>query len=285
MIRSFVQNILRRVKDPMNFGRFDVNLTNLSWDALEILGDTPLEQAASLCEHSMSVMLFLGSGLSQESGLATFRGEADGLYTEEVLHLTHRDTFQTDPAGQLAWHRQWVEQINKAKPNRGHHALARMMAKSQARYTIVTQNVDALLEQALRSHQLSHEVHHVHGDLMATTGHTSSCPSGATSWLNTDKCDQCKQWLRPDVVWFGEELNAQRMTLLRQAAMQCDVCLLIGTSGVVYPAAAIPELAKESGARLIEINTHPTLLTSQCDVVIRDQAGPALSLLDAMLRH
>lgn len=268
----------------MQFGSFDVDTRHLSWDGLDVIGETPLEQAASLCERSMSTLFFLGSGLSQESGLATFRGERGGVYTEDVMHFTHSETFRKDPASQLAWHRQWLARIEQARPNKGHHALARMIGSSRASHIIVTQNVDTLLEQSLQAHRLPHTVHHIHGDLHQTRGHARDCPSGL-SWKDADRCGHCDQWLRPDVVWFGEELDAQQVEQIRLAAMRCDVCVLVGTSGVVYPAAALPELAQASGARLIEINTHETLMTSKCDVVIRDMAGPALTLLESLCAH
>ena len=89
--------------------------------------------------------------------------------------------------------------------------------------------------------------------------------------------------MRPDVIWFGEALDERMMTELTHLAKTCDVCILVGTSGVVYPAAALPEVARHSGARLIEINLHETMLSPLCDVIIREKAGEALSLIESKL--
>lgn len=267
----------------MGFGDFKVDLSGLDVDGLAILGDTPVAQAASLLDRSHRTIIFMGSGLSEESGLSTFRGKF-GIYDEELVEVTKASTFQTRPDWQLDWHQKWKELIDMASPNAAHYAIARMIQRG-GHYEMVTQNVDKLLELACKQMHTTCEVMHLHGCLDRTKGHAADCV-GNQSWTQHRHCPKCHQRLRPDVVWFGEPLDPEMTQSVLKSAMVSDVCLIVGTSGLVQPAASLPELAKHHGARLIEINPNETMLSEHCDVVIRESAGYALPMIEAaMQRH
>ncbi len=278
-----LRRALKRARDPLGFGATDLTLEPFTLDGLEVSEGEPLEQTARLLCQARRVLVFAGSGLSAESGIATFRDTTQGLYNDEMLQrVTHASSFETDRAWQLSWHERWREHIAATAPNAGHHALATLTRRGG--YTLVTQNVDTLLEQALRAARLSQEVLHLHGTLQRGRCHACGAIDEAQDWASAQaRCQVCGGPLRPDVIWFGERLAAQVHEAAREAARGCDVCLLLGTSGVVYPAAMLPEEAQRAGARLIEINPNPSALTEACDVVWRAPTGEALPQLLARL--
>lgn len=270
--------------DPLGMSQFDVIIEDVGLGALPLIGHTPIEQAASLLARAHSVLIFMGSGFSEESGLSTFRAKDTGLYQQDLIRVTHAETFEEEADWQLTWHERWLEEILKAKPNPGHHVVARLAQRQ--RITLATQNVDLLLEHALQGCAKHPPVHHVHGRLDKTRCHDHRCDLSGydVDWRMERTCPVCGGRLRPDVIWFGEQLPQETLELIAQAAMSAEVCVLIGTSGLVYPAAALPELAKRSGARLIEINPHESSLSDLCDVAIRERSSIALQAIEAQLR-
>lgn len=284
MARRLVSRVIARLQDPLGMSHFDVVIDDLGMGQLPILGESPLEQAASLLARAHSVLIFMGSGLSEESGLSTFRDKGTGLYQEDLVRVTHAQTFEEDAAWQLHWHAKWFEKVDAAQPNAAHFAMARMAQRP--RVTLATQNVDLLLERALERQRSHPPVYHLHGRLDQTRCHDKGCDLSAyphLDWRQSLPCPVCGGRLRPDVVWFGEQLPSAIMAKASEAALSAEVCLLVGTSGLVYPATTLPELAKRAGARLIEINPHHTSLSEHCDVIIRSRASGALEAIEALL--
>lgn len=253
----------------------------------ELPGDTPLEQAAYALARADRVVVFVGSGLSAESGIATFRdkggaydsprGEegAPTQHDESLWAVTQASTFDTRAAWQLQWHQRWRAKMEAAAPNAGHHALAAM---SGPQWLVATQNVDMLLERAAEAEGRALPIVHLHGDIETTRCHDCHTPTAARfdDWTALPPCPACGGRLRPGVVWFGEPLPEGYMARVNEAARMAQVCLIVGTSGVVYPAASIPETAARYGAHLIEINPEDTALSPHCDVRLR---APAAQLL------
>lgn len=250
-----------------------------------IEGDTPIEQAAFLLQHTHRVLVFLGSGFSADSGIATFRAkDARSYKSEDYVEMTRAQTFEESPAKQLAWHQRWRDEILDATPHEGQRALLRLTRGKQ--YLFVTQNVDHLLERAAHEDDIELDVIHLHGELTRVKchdcGHEFEAPE--FDFIAPRSCEVCGGRLRPAVVWFGEAPDAQHMERAKMFARQAEVCVLIGASAVVYPAAAIPEIAKASGARLIEINPNQTPVTQHCDVVIQQGARETLIAIEAQLK-
>jgi NAD-dependent deacetylase len=222
-----------------------------------------------------SLAVLTGSGISAESGVPTFRGE-DGLWRnfrpEELATLA---AFRRDPA--LVW--QWYEWrrglIGNSQPNAAHYTLVKM-EQAIPQFTLITQNVDGL-------HRLagSRRVVELHGNIWRVR-----CTREGTVTERWDhplpevplRCE-CSALLRPDVVWFGESLPSEALQSAFDAARSCQVMLVVGTSGVVEPAASLPWEAKGCGARVVEINVEATPISRYADESILGPAAVELSQL------
>jgi NAD-dependent deacetylase len=199
----------------------------------------------------MRIVVLSGAGLSAESGLGTFR-DRDGLWTRyDLREVATPEGFAADPALVHAFYDARRANMAGAAPNAAHHALARLSARPGV--TLVTQNVDDLLERAG-----ARGVIHMHGELSRALchgcGHRWDAPPAMAP---ADPCPACAApATRPDVVWFGEMPYHMEAIEARLAA--CDLFVSIGTSGEVYPAAGFVEAAREAGARTLELNLEPS---------------------------
>lgn len=239
-----------------------------------------LSDVVRLVQQARAVVALTGAGISAESGVPTFRG-AGGLWrTFRAGDLATPEAFARDP--QLVW--EWYcwrrEKIAAARPNPGHVALAKLERRLSA-FTLLTQNVDGLHREAG-----SRAIIELHGNLWRAR--CSAEPDrviedrGTRAPAEPPRC-ACGALLRPDVVWFGESLDPDNVERALAAVRACDVLLVIGTSAIVYPVAAFPSLARQAGARIVEINVADTPLTPQADVVIRGPAGSVLPELERAL--
>ena len=237
-----------------------------------------LEQAARLVAESRVAIASTGAGMSRESGIRTFRDAQDGLWAQyDPEQLATRQGFAADPARVWGWYNYRRGLINRAEPHSGHYALARL-EQLVPHFVVITQNIDGLHHRAGTS-----EVLELHGNI-----HRFKCfehdhpveveiPVGnADGSLEPPKCEQCGSPIRPDVVWFGETLPPEVHQRAEALAAECDVMLVVGTSGFVYPAAALPMVARANGATVIEINTSRSELTSAVDLFCEGEAGRVL---------
>ncbi len=230
-------------------------------------------------QEARHVVALTGAGISAESGIPTFREAQTGLWARyDPQALASPEALARNPGLVWAWYTWRRNLVRQATPNPGHRALA-AMERLVPRFTLITQNVDGLHQQAG-----SREVIELHGNIMRTV-----CAANrhlVTAWEpppegEAPRCPQCGSVLRPDVVFFGESLPLHALEAAHHAAQTADVMLVIGTSGVVYPAAALPGLAKEHGAWIVEINPQPTPLSSLANVALRAPAGEILPLMVA----
>ncbi len=242
--------------------------------------DDTIRAIAESFESAREVLVFAGSGLSAESGVPTFRGE-DGLFSDEaIVELARAGILEREPKRALEWYEKGRRRIREVEPNPGHYALARL--SQTADYTVATQNVDGLLERAADAESVELPVHHLHGSLDRIC--CRECGAEADASLDLSEmptCEACGGLLRPDIVLFGELLPDEAFDASARAAASADVCLLLGTSGLVYPAAGLPERAAEAGAELIEINPNPTELSERCDTIVRGKTGETLPAIEA----
>ena len=250
-----------------------------------------MDQARKLVRTARRILILTGAGVSAESGVPTFRG-SDGLWRKHrPEQLATPQAFQSDPRLVWEWYGWRRELVGACRPNAAHAAIASLtLANEDAR--LVTQNVDGLHELALEeaaaqgpSPGMSIDRAapiRLHGSLFRTrcTGcndRTSDRhPVDAQSENSLPKCRKCAALLRPDVVWFGEALDPDILRNSMQAAERADVCLVVGTSALVHPAASLPLLTKQSGGVVVEVNTEPTPLTEIAALSIRGQAGQIL---------
>lgn len=247
----------------------------------------PPELIAAL-QQARQVVVFTGAGVSAESGIPTFRDALTGLWQRfDAEDLATPDAFRRDKELVWGWYEWRRMQVLRAQPNPAHMAIARL-AQLVPRLTVVTQNVDDLHERAG-----STEVLHLHGSLHAprcfACGRAHLLPLGIPEEpeggrrLSPPLCQHCGGAIRPGVVWFGEGLPQQVLDAAFAAAGACDLLLAIGTSGLVQPAARIPWLAKQAGAKVVQINPTATALDDECTWSLRGAAGAVMpSLLSGL---
>ncbi len=239
----------------------------------------PIERAAAELADEPSVLVCAGSGLSAESGVPTFRGD-DGMFRDpDIARLTHVQTFASDRKEMMRWYQERREKLDTLQPNPGHLALIELCRTGD--YTIATQNVDHLLEAAADEVGYRPPIHHLHGSLLVVRCHKcgNAFEDLSLDLVKLPTCERCGGPLRPGVVWFGESLPADALQKSAEAAERADVCIVVGTSGLVHPAASLPQIADQRGATLIEINPNPTELSDICDIVIRGKSGEVLPAL------
>jgi NAD-dependent deacetylase len=220
-----------------------------------------------------NVTVLTGAGVSAESGVPTFRDAQTGLWANfKPEELATPRAFQRNPRLVWEWYEWQRKLVANAKPNPAHIALAEM-ERLFMRFHLITQNVDGLHQRAG-----SRNVIELHGNIMRTKCSVEN--TIVPRWQDTGdvppKCPACGGLLRPDVVWFEEPMPEEEMQLAMTASTHCDVFLSIGTSTVVYPAAALPSEALRSGATVLEINPHPTPFTAQAQFVLAGAAGVVL---------
>lgn len=236
-----------------------------------IFSDTLLSTLAS----AKAVVAFTGAGISAESGVPTFRGN-DGVWTKfKPEELANLNAFMRNPELVWEWYSARKKVIADVKPNPGHYALAEM-EKHFPSFTVITQNIDNLHRRAG-----SKNIFELHGNI--ERNYCMKCGKRFTneyvlSGKNIPRCE-CGGLIRPDVVWFGEMLPDDQWEGAESACRSADVLLSIGTSGVVYPAAALPLEAKRNGAFILEINPEPTLLTEIADEFLQGKSGEILPKL------
>ncbi len=218
------------------------------------------------------VVVFTGAGVSADSGIPTFRG-AGGLWRNfRAEDLATPEAFERDPALVWEWYEWRRELIRKAEPNAAHWAIARL---PQA--VVVTQNVDSL-----HARGGADDVLELHGNIFRVrcvregTKHVREAPFAALP----PRCD-CGALLRPDVVWFGEMLPDDAVARAVSVIRAADLLLVIGTSGVVYPAAGFVSLHRGLS---IEINPEASGVSSACTHAVAARAAEATpQIIDAIL--
>jgi len=216
----------------------------------------------------LKIVSVVGSGLSKGSGMPTFRGK-DGLWRNyNAQDLATLQAFRKDPHLVWNWYKWRMRVLLSAQTNAGHQTLVKLEEKC-ANLGIITQNVDGLNEIAGNDPS---RIVEIHGRIRYAR--CMSCDY-ITRWDTEEniiedgpipKCPNCPNtFLRPDVVWFGEQLDHNDLYKATDWIDQCNLMLVIGTSGTVYPVASFPQIAKNQGKIVIEFNIEPTPLTSICD--------------------
>ena len=241
----------------------------------EIKLDDLIRKAAGDLTTGKYVIALTGAGISVESGIPPFRGKGGVWEKIDPMEYAHIDAFMNDPA--KVWDvliRGMKDVVDQALPNDAHKGLARLQELGIIK-TIITQNVDGLHQAAG-----STDVIEFHGNF-AWQRCMDCSRKYQTSQVDISEVPprcSCGGILRPDAVFFGEIIPPEAMRRSRQAAADCDLMLVVGTSAVVQPAALMPVFAKEAGAKIVEINPEKTPLTGQIsDYLIRGNAGEVMN--------
>jgi NAD-dependent deacetylase len=235
-----------------------------------------LAALAERVRQSKNLLVLTGAGMSAESGVPTFREAQSGLWARfSPEELATPEAFAANPERVMDWYRWRRNLVAKAQPNAGHRAVAALQRRREG-VDVVTQNVDGLHQRAG-----STDVVELHGRLSHLR-----CVRCAQSlpWPGDDPGgllahDGCGGRLRPDIVWFGEALPTTAWGMAEFHAQAADVVLVVGTSGLVHPAAALPGIAQRAGAYVIEVNPQRTPLSPECDACVAATAGEALPVL------
>jgi len=253
---------------------------------------TGLAQVRGWLADAPRVAVLTGAGVSAESGVPTFRDAQQGLWAQfDPQQLATEIGFRADPGLVWDWYRSRREAIAKVEPNAGHRALAAFAQAHPGRLTLITQNVDGLHQRAgspdvLALHGQIFEDHWLGGpgpDCSQPHPQGVACEPAALAHGHPPCCKVCGRLVRPGVVWFGESLPEAPLRSAEQAALACDVMLVVGTAGAVYPAAGLVFTAKEARARVVVLNPHPTELDALGDVLLRCTAAQGLpALLDGL---
>ena len=228
------------------------------------------ESVADKLRKSEKIVFVTGAGISQESGIPTFRGK-DGLWRKyDAMKLATIDAFYEDPKLVWEWYEERRQNILAAKPNPGHLAIAELEKHKEVK--VLTQNVDGLHQRAG-----SKLVYELHGSIITIRCTVCSFKDNITSGFpELPPLCKCGNILRPDVVWFGEPLPQDVWQDAMLEASSCDVMVVVGTSLVVSPANLLPVYAKQNGASIIEVNPEETPMTPSMDLSIRSSAAKAL---------
>lgn len=245
-------------------------------------------RARSLIRDAEHVVALTGAGVSAESGVPTFRG-ADGLWKQwRAEDLATPGAFARDARLVWEWYGWRRSVVMQCAPNAAHHALAAASAR-HIMFRVVTQNVDGLHTEAWRSSDASaSRPIELHGSLFRIR--CSCCGEvrddreaiDATSLETLPHCARCRAIMRPDIVWFGEALDPTVLDEAVRLASAADVCLVIGTSALVHPAAGLADLTRRAGGSVIEINIADTPLTDGATVALR---GPAAAIVPELLEE
>lgn len=257
-------------------------------NALDLPRET-IEAVARVIRTSKRPVVLTGAGVSKESGIPTFRDALEGLWAQyDPTELATPRGFQSNPKRVWDWYQYRRELLAEARPNPGHYALAELDTLLGKPVPVITQNIDGLHQQAG-----SADVLPVHGDIRKDKCF-ANCQGNPTyvdimtlEWdpdNGPPQCPHCGAYVRPDVVWYEENLPPaliQRAVLL---ARTCDVMLVIGTSGATYPVAHLPVDAYRRDATVIEINPDMTPISAAATHILRGPSGQVLPLVVAAIK-
>jgi NAD-dependent deacetylase len=245
---------------------------------LTIQQDSVSERVRRRFHDAESLVVLTGAGVSAESGVPTFRGGGKTAVWKGMPFeiISSAGMLERDLAAVWDWFNYRRTRLQELKPNPAHAAIAAWQHQF-SEFSLVTQNIDNLHHEAG-----SRDVIELHGNIWRARCFDCGARHNVRE-LKFDhgvpSCFECGGHLRPDVVLFGEMLPPGAFERAADAAHRCELCLVVGTSAVVYPAASIPEIAKASGAFVVEVNPERRPLSELCDEVLTGKAGEILPSL------
>ncbi len=225
------------------------------------------------------IVFVTGAGISQESGIPTFRGN-DGLWrNHDAMKLATIDAFYENPKLVWEWYNERRSNIFAASPNQGHKAIAEL--EKYVEVVVLTQNIDGLHQKAGSSNVLE-----LHGSIVEIKCTVCDFKNEiVTEFSEIPPLCKCGNILRPNVVWFGESLPQDIWQKAMILSSQCDLMVVAGTSLVVSPANTLPIYAKQNNAILIEINPEQTEMSSEMNLVLRETSAKTLPELVLMYKN
>jgi NAD-dependent protein deacetylase/lipoamidase len=242
----------------------------------EVVNPLISDQLRDRFNSAKNVLVLTGAGVSAESGVPTFRGGGNSAVWKGMPFdvISSASMVKRDLPAVWDWFDYRRNLLRPLKPNPGHLEIARWQERFE-QCSLVTQNIDGLHQKAG-----SRDVIELHGSIWR-----SRCVACRAQFEivpdeeRVDICVDCGDRLRPDVVLFGEMLPPGAFELAVDRAAECELCFVVGTSAIVYPAAGLPEIARAAGAYVCEVNPERTPLSDVCDEVLTGKAGKILPLL------
>lgn len=236
------------------------------------------EPVTKKLKEAQKIVFVTGAGISQESGIPTFRGK-DGLWRNyDAMKLATIDAFYENPELVWEWYNERRRNIFSAEPNLGHKAIAEL--ENFVEVVILTQNIDGLHQRAG-----STKVLELHGSIIEIKCTVCKFKNKIlTEFTNIPPLCKCGNILRPNVVWFGEPLPQDIWKEAMIHASKCDVMVIVGTSLVVSPANTLPLYAKQSNAFLVELNPEETMMSHEMDLSVKSTSVVALPKLVSIFK-
>ena len=245
---------------------------------------TVIEQAVDVLQKAKKVVFFTGAGISADSGIPTYGEKLSGVWAGyDPRDLETAKAFRENSALVWGWYLWRRLRVAQAEPNAAHLAVARM-ADSQRQVSVITQNIDDLHERAG-----SLDVVHLHGSLVmpkcfachrsAVAPPDQSAVPDNGALIEPPRCLRCNGKMRPAVVWYGEHLPPQAWKAAVLLVKDCDLLISVGTSGIVMPAAGLPDLALASGASVIHVNKADVAMGEQKEFMLVGAAAEVLPML------
>ena len=245
---------------------------------------TVIEQAADVLQKARKVVFFTGAGISADSGIPTYREKLSGIWAGlDPRDLETAKAFRENPALVWGWYLWRRLRVAQAEPNAAHIAIPRM-AHPLRQVSVITQNIDDLHERAG-----SLNVVHVHGSLAMPKCFACHRPGAVSpdqsavleegALIEPPRCQRCNGRMRPAVVWYGEDLPHQAWKTAVLLVKDCDLMVSVGTSGIVMPAAGLPDLALASGASVIHVNKADVAMGDQKELMLIGSAAEVLPML------
>jgi len=251
--------------------------------------DDHIAQGAALVRDAKKILIFSGAGLSTESGIPDFRSPGGVWDKYDPSDFYFQNFIASEEAREKYWimSTEFYATMRDAQPNRAHLAIKELedMGKLLA---VVTQNIDHLHHKAGNSPDKILELHgtafSVYCLSCKKTYDRDEIQQRVDSGVKVPYCDDCSGILKPATVSFGQSMPEFEMAESFRNAQECDLCIVLGSSLVVYPAASVPAHAKDSGAPLMIINRDATTLDSRADLVIHDSAGKVMAgIMDQLI--
>jgi NAD-dependent deacetylase len=243
-----------------------------------------VRKGAALITGAGKIMAFTGAGLSTESGIPDFRSPGGVWDRYDPSDFEYHRIISSERARAAYWRMstEFYASMRDARPNAAHLALRKLedMGKLSV---IVTQNIDNLHQKAGNSPERIIEIHGTAFSVLCLGCGRSYDRDEIQARLaagdSIPACGECSGILKPATISFGQAMPQEELEAAFRHAQECDLCLVLGSSLVVYPAASIPALAVRSGAKLLIINRDPTHLDGDADLAIHESVGEVLPRL------
>ena len=240
-----------------------------------------IDELRDLIDQSHNIVFFTGAGVSTESGIPDFRSPGTGIWNK-ISPIEFSDYLSSEEKRIESWRHKFGgdRKMQTAKPNKGHEAIAKLVAQSKAK-AVITQNVDNLHQE---SGIADSQIIELHGNsryakcLECETRYELAELEGEFKKIGRiSPCSRCGGIIKTATISFGQAMPLDAMSKAEEATLQCDLFIVAGSSLVVYPAAGFPELAKQIGATLVILNRERTPLDGLADLVFHEEIGPTLS--------